>query len=162
MSGDKGQNAELTPVAGSVVAGTAYRAYRGSWGLACAAIMAVWQDYTCADVATGACVQDATTSMSSYPCEGAQIHPCFEMPACAGSGSTTCHHVACTDYEGGLDNANSCSSCAPTPGVSRICDSRTAPMIAAGCAPCALAFQNGGVVTVTDSKGRSASAVVTA
>jgi hypothetical protein len=167
ISGDKQESAKLKADAnpGSAIVGAAYRVYRGCWAPACAAIDAVFQDFKCDDTQNSVCQADATTSESSYPCEGLQIHPCAAvnggMPVCQGSGSQACHSANCPEFEGALDNATPCSSCSPSGGEGRVCDSRTAQMIAQGCAPCGIVFKNGGTVTVTDSKGRSATAVVT-
>jgi hypothetical protein len=168
ISGSNQENAKLSapPNSGSAVAGAAYRVYRGAWALNCSALSAVFQDFKCDDTPNASCVADGTTGESRYPCEGLQIHPCAAlnggMPPCPGNGSNNCVHGGCTEFDNLLDNANPCTSCNPAQGgEGRLCDSRTQNMIDDGCSPCGIALRDGGVVTVTDSKGKSASAVVT-
>jgi hypothetical protein len=167
ISGLKQETAKLSAPANSGAAepGEAYRVYRAGWSLNCGALLAIFQTFKCDDTQNSVCQADATTGESSYPCEGLQIHPCASvnggMPPCEGNGSNTCHSVSCPEFEGMKDMANGCTQCSPAGGEGRLCDQRTAQQIANGCVPCAIAFKNGGVITVTDAKGKSASAVVT-
>jgi hypothetical protein len=168
ISGDKQESAKLSAGTnpGSAVLGSAYRVYRGAWNVSCAALLAVFQDFKCDDTPHSACAADATDGNSRYPCEGLQIHPCQAinggMPPCDGNGPNNCFHGGCTEFDNLKDTVNGCTSCSPAAGgEGRLCDSRTPQMILDGCSPCGILFRNGGAVTVTDSRGKSATAVVT-
>ena len=98
--------------------------------------------YGCNDNVITACAVAAGSCAHSAPAIGAMkctthvvANPC--LPACSPSTIPTC-----------------------ATGVTDTCDARTAPMIAAGCAPCGVSV--GATVSVTDSTGVVTTVVLTA
>ena len=119
---------------GSVVAGDAYQICwfqesRANCGAAGSVTLHSTRTFGCNDVATAVCntapgsCAGSTPAVSALPCIGA-LSGC-DKPECSTTG--------CTD------------------GKQVLTDTRTAPMIAAGCNPCGL--QSGSTVSVTDSMG---------
>ena len=126
---------------GSAVAGDAYQICwfqesRANCAAAGSVTLHSTRTFGCNDSATAACntapgsCAGATPAVSALPCIGA-LGGC-EKPECTTTG--------CTD------------------GKQVLTDTRTAPMIAAGCNPCGL--QSGSTVSVTDSMGTVATIIL--
>ena len=148
-----GLTAELTPPenTGSGVAGDAWKLcgrWRQKSGAFCNGPFCYSTRFGCND-------QELFAGCLAGDCSGTDnCFPCDQGPICE-HGTTTCANGS------SAFNSNT-EVCAPCKNEGAACDVRSQSMIDAGCNPCGTKFQSGGVVTVTDSQGRSASAVVSA
>ena len=137
--------------AGSGVAGVAYaRCFSGQTAAEPCACESCQCDHGCGDVATGGFATNSSGCTLPLPVIYLVTTP---FPDCT-------HVGACIPADPQAMNA-SCSAahCTGTAGGT-ITDKRTAPMIAAGCNPCAVASSSK-TVTVTDAEGVSVVTTVT-
>ena len=150
LSKTTGPNTTVTPPAnsGSGEAGNAYtigRWHRCNGG----ANQTHWTRYGCNDQVTLAL--QATTSNGAF---------LTAAPGCEGFITAADFAIPITDHSNPACTPN-CDGC-PNPTLSGhgsdACDSRSAGMISAGCAPCGL--QSGSTVTVTDSIGVQTTIIV--
>jgi hypothetical protein len=148
-SGAKSESAVLSAPAntGSAVAGTAYiKAVVGCQpGPSC---VFIWDTYNCAGVQTA--TGNSTIASSPLVCNGGNLNT-FDVPMCPGVHVPPCN---CSGVAPGP--VTGCSASGGT-----VCDQRTAPMISSGCSPCAISMAGTTTVSVTDSAGHSATAVIT-
>jgi hypothetical protein len=163
---------ELTTVAqlrsnsndGNFVSGTAYRKHR-VWGKRCFPPFGgfcCWRehrnDYTCDDTALGGC--EGGGEGINPACDGANPFCSSPSLSCGQDGDFVAGSCdpgqSCPNFPdnceltcANLDKAYTC-----------VIDTRTGPMIAADCNPCAITMDGGAIVTVTDSFGKQAMATV--
>ena len=157
-SGDKNQSARLAgPGTASGVAGVAYVKYGGDCGMSpvsptcqeggspAPGIRVNVETRGCNDQVLSACAVVATPGRPP-------LGNCATHPVAVGSGAcasvTICH-------DGG-DSTGTADRCGY-----HTCDARSLAMVGAGCNPCGLSMAGTTMVTVSDSAGQSATAVIT-
>ena len=155
-----GNRVVLTPPAnsGSGVAGTAYNQYwLGSGIIACNCYQCA-RTAGCDDATTSCGCDTAACCVAGDPCAFASglNQRCTGIGVCVGTSVCS----GCTSFGTAILNSCGVATCC-TPGTDgtfavapKMCDRRTAPMIAAGCNPCVISM-DGAVLTVTDSRGVS-------
>jgi len=157
--GEDGKSAVLKPPAnaGGAVAGTAYSfviGYASVLNGSCLDSHA-WQDFNCNDEGLGSC-QATINAGGFFTCGGVQKDWCDFTKCNEDSGNGIC----VTGCMNGFPRQTApCSTCNPVQ-FGEVCDRRTPTQISQGCQPCAVLFAEGGIVTVRDSQGLAATAVV--
>jgi hypothetical protein len=158
--GEDGESAVLKPPAntGGAVPGTAYSfviGYASVFAASCLDAHA-WQDFNCNDEGVGSC-QAEINAGGFFTCDGVLKDWCDFTKCNEDSGNGICN----TGCMNGFPRQSApCSTCNPVQ-FGDVCDRRTPTQISQGCQPCSVLFADGGIVTVRDSQGLAATAVVT-
>jgi hypothetical protein len=158
--GEDGNSAVLKPPAntGGLVAGTAYSFVIGYATISNGSCLDAhaFQDFNCRDEGVGSC-QQAVNAGGFFTCDGVVKDWCDFTKCNEDSGNGICN----TGCMNGFPRQSApCSTCNPVQ-FGEVCDRRTPMQISQGCQPCSVLFADGGIVTVRDSQGLAATAVVT-
>lgn len=165
LSKTTGDTIVVTPEAnpGPAVSGTAYHLY-GKFAFADAGTctqVSLDRSYGCNDAeiscTSNTCAGFAPTCNNTFPA-GCQTLPCL---SCSTAGGNTCLGTGgatpCFPVSPRCDN----NTCADKSQGGNMCDTRSGPMIAAGCEPCGVKA-GGATVTVTDSLGTQTTIILRA